>query len=144
MAADDGAVAEATAPDLTELPADQKVEAAKSEVEQSNHKVEFKIGEGEALKVQLPPDLPASVALRLPVLRDDDGVKALELLEVLLSPENYDSVLRKVDADGFKLRVSPEGGFDIDEKVLSAIGTLINDALASYGLTTGESQASQT
>lgn len=109
-----------------------KAEAAIAEGGPVEHKVTFKLGESE-LEVQLPKKLKMSVMFRAGVLRDNDGQGASRLIQAVLGDEQFDQVLDIMDA---------EGQTTDDEEGMTAVGNLLNDALATYGVTPGESQAS--
>jgi hypothetical protein len=119
--------------EFPEVEAERKADAAVAEAEGTNHKVTYRV-RGRELQLQLPAKLRASVIYRAGVLRDDDGAAASKLIQAVIGPEQFELVLDEMD----------EADLNIDdEEAMTSMGTLINDALAVFGVTPGESEASQ-
>jgi hypothetical protein len=121
-------------PEAVEPTPEQTVEAAVAENTETNHKVTYKLGESE-VELQLPPKLRASVIFRAGVLRDDDGAAASKLIQAVLGSEQFEQVMDAMDRAGMTID---------DEAAMTSIGNLLNDALATYGVTPGKSEASPT
>lgn len=85
------------------------------------------------VELTLPDQLLASVLLRAVRLRDNDLQGSIRMLESVIGSEQLDLVLDKLDAD--KVMIDDEDG-------MTEVGTLLNNALHEYGLTGGESPAS--
>lgn len=115
-----------------EVPAEAKAEAAIAEGEPTNHRVTFRVRESE-LELQLPEKLKMSIMFRAGVLRDNDGQGASRLIQAVIGPEQFDDLMDMMDDNGLTVD---------DEEGMTAIGNLLNDSLASYGMGPGESQAS--
>lgn len=138
--AQDGVTAElpelGTAPEPVEVsePAgpEEKTEAGIAEAEHKNHKVTWKL-RGEEIEFQLPEKLLLSVVHRAGILRDDDIAGATKLSEAIIGREEFARLLDKMD----ELQITVD-----DEEGATSVGNLINDALAVYGVTPGESEAS--
>jgi hypothetical protein len=147
MAADDatappdlGVVAEVpenghAAKPAPEEPTPETSQQARAEAaldEGSDKTVVYRIRDRE-LKLHLAPKLKASVMYRAGILRDDDGAGAARLAQATLGDEQFDQVLDEMDAAGLTIE---------DEEAMTSLGNLLNAALATYGVTPGESQAS--
>lgn len=113
----------------TEKTKTDKGEAARAEKAEKPRNIGFR-----GIELELPPKLAASVLPRFWRLRDDDAAGAMRLLESIIGAGNFDRVLDKMDEDG--LTVDDEDG-------LTELGNLISDSLGAYGMTAGESEASE-
>ena len=113
------------------------VEAAMAEVQETNHRVTYKAGEVE-VELQLPPKLLASFKYRIGALDDDDpGV--LRLIKRLVGPAEYEKVMDAMDEAG----LYDEDG-EPNAEAMTSFGEFLNNAMATYGMTPGESKASTT
>lgn len=108
--------------------APDKGAAARREAKNEEHTVTFR-----GMEIKLPPKLRESVIWRFGVLRRDDLQGAARLVQSVIGTEQFAAVLDKLDED--------EVYVDEDAET-SPMAELMNDALASYGLEAGESQAS--
>lgn len=93
------------------------------------------------VELVLPEKLAASVLPRWAVLDDNDAIGAMRLLKAIIGPANFAQVVDKMDTDGLMINVGTDPSEE-DKEVLTEIGQLVGDALASYGVTPGESEAS--
>jgi hypothetical protein len=109
--------------------AEKKAAAARAESNGQLEPIKFR-----GIDLKLMPKLPLSVVGRASVLRDDDVPGIFRTLEAILGREQYQLVMDKLDDDSV----------DVDnEKGIAELGDILSKALEAYGLTPGESQASQ-
>lgn len=106
----------------------RKDEAARAEKNGQPKEIEYR-----GVTLTLPPKLLGSVPFRVGVLRDDDIIGASKLMQSILGEVEFQKVLDKMDEDGIDIN---------DADGLSEVGELIQKALAQYGMSPGESQAS--
>lgn len=131
------AAANGSAAPSSEAVADQprQAEAAVEETTEERKSITWKPKEdAEEITLDLPPKLLGSVIFRAGILRDDDVVGSSRLSQAVLGGEQFDRVMDAMDAAG----VTTD-----DEEGMTSLGNLLNSALAMYGLTEGESTASQ-
>jgi hypothetical protein len=155
MAADDaatqtGVVAEV--PDLGEIPASaepqaplepmpdeapqpEKAEAALAEKKDANHKVAFTVGE-PPMEVQCPPKMPASFKFRIGALDDNDPA-VLRVIRKLIGDEQWEEMMDRMDEADLFDEDGPNSEAD------NALGDFVQGIMKTYGVTPGESQASQ-
>ncbi len=91
------------------------------------------------LDITLPPKLRESVIWRFGVLREDDFQGIARLVQSVIGTEQFSLILDKLDEEEVYV-VEPT---EDDENPVSPMGELLDKALAVYGLTPGESQASK-
>lgn len=102
--------------------------AAQAEKKNEEHVIEFR-----GVEIKLPPKLRESVIWRWGILRDGDVGGVARLIQSIIGESAFDEVLQKLDED--EVYVDPDAE-------TSPLGELMEKALAEYGLTPGESQAS--
>jgi len=102
--------------------------AAIAESDEDRVVIEFR-----GMELDLPPKLKESVVWRFGILREGDFQGNARLIESVIGAEQFARVLDKLDEDDVYLDV---------ESGTSPLIDLMNDALAAYGLSEGESEAS--
>lgn len=130
MAAD-----EATASDEGAVAKPLQAEAAVAETNGDKKTIDWKPKEGaEEVILELPPKLMGSVVFRAGILRDNDIAGASRLCQAIVGSDQFELILDAMDA----ANVTTD-----DEEGMTSLGDLLNKSLALYGLTEGESTASQ-
>lgn len=107
---------------------DAAAAAAQAEANDDKHEVEF-----QGLTLALPPKLRESVIWRFGILREGDFQGVARLLQSVIGDEQFSRVLDKLDED--EVHVDPDAE-------VSPMAKLLSDALETYGLSPGESEAS--
>jgi hypothetical protein len=118
-----------------EAPQEEKAEAALAEKKDANHKVAFTVGE-PPMEVQCPPKMPASFKFRIGALDDNDPA-VLRVIRKLIGDEQWEEMMDRMDEADLFDEDGPNSEAD------NALGDFVQGIMKTYGVTPGESQASQ-